>query len=67
MNNEHSNLSNVVSRRDKFAFTQWYKSLPKEQTAFMYQTFDTDEVRLQKLQDLYKRYLTEKGKLPPIK
>ena len=49
-----------LPRREIFAFQQWMKSLPKEQTLFLYQTFDLEEVRVQKLKDLYKRYKTEK-------
>jgi len=45
-----------IPRREIRAFSQWFKSLPKEQTSFLYQTFDSDEVRIQKLKDLYKQY-----------
>jgi hypothetical protein len=54
-----------LPRREIFAFTQWMKSLPKEQTVFLYQTFDAEEVRVEKLKDLYKRYQTEKSKKFP--
>lgn len=49
-----------IPRREIFAFLQWMRSLPKVQTVFLYQTFETEEVRLQKLKDLYNRYKTEK-------
>lgn len=51
-----------LPRREIFAFQQWMKSLPKEQTMFLYQTFDAEEVRVQKLKDLYNRYKTERNK-----
>lgn len=51
-----------IPRREVFAFLQWLKSLPKVQTLFLYQTFEAEEVRLQKLKDLYLRYQAEKGK-----
>lgn len=51
-----------IPRREVFAFLQWLKSLPKVQTLFLYQTFEVEEARLQKLKDLYQRYQTEKGK-----
>ena len=54
-----------VSRKEIFAFQQWFKSLPKEETAFLYQTFELESVRVKKLQDLYQRYKDEKlGNLP---
>ena len=56
----------TMPRREIFAFTQWMKSLPKEQTKFLYQTFDTEEVRAEKLRELHRRYLTEKSKKLPI-
>ena len=51
-----------LPRREIFSFQQWMKSLPKEQTLFLYQTFDVEEVRVQKLKDLYQRYKTERNK-----
>jgi len=51
-----------LGRREIHAFTQWLKSLPKEQTLFLYQTYEKDEVRNQKLIDLFARYQAEKSK-----
>lgn len=55
-----------MPRREIYAFTQWTKSLPKEETKFLYQTFDTEDVRAEKLRELHKRYLIEKAKKLPI-
>jgi hypothetical protein len=51
-----------LSRREVHAFQQWLKSLPKEQTLFLFQTYETEQARTQKLKDLYSRYQTEKSK-----
>ena len=49
-----------IPRREIRAFSQWFKSLPKGQTAFLYQTFDSEELRVNKLKELYKQYQTVK-------
>lgn len=51
-----------LGRREIHAFTQWLKSLPKEQTLFLYQTYEKEEVRNEKLIALFNLYQAEKAK-----
>jgi hypothetical protein len=50
-----------LGRREIHAFQQWLKSLPKEQTLFLYQTYEKEEVRNEKLIALFNRYQAEKS------
>jgi hypothetical protein len=51
-----------LSRKQISAFTQWLRTLPERETAFLYQSFEPEPIRIQKLKDLYQRYLEEKSK-----
>jgi len=58
------NLAPDIPRRDIYAFMQWLKGLPEEETSFLRQTFDTDEVRTEKLTAKWNQYQADKATLP---
>jgi hypothetical protein len=51
-----NSLVNSISRKDLADFQRWLKTLPWASTDFLYQTYFTEDVREQKLKDLYNRY-----------
>lgn len=51
-----NSLVNSISRKDLADFQRWLKTLPWTSTDFLYQTYFTEDVREQKLKDLYNRY-----------
>ena len=49
-----------LTRKEVSAFIQWLHSQPKNDTAFLHQTFETENVRMAKLMALYSKYKNEK-------
>ena len=46
-----------LNRIEMKKFQQWLKSLPLNETSFMRTTYEREEIRQQKLIDLYEKYL----------
>jgi hypothetical protein len=53
-----------VSRKELSAFQAWLKSLPWQETHFLFQTYFSEDIRQQKTLELYQRWLKIKD-LPP--
>lgn len=50
-----------LSRIELKNFQQWIKKLPLNETVFMRTTYEREEIREQKLVELYKRYKNEQS------
>jgi hypothetical protein len=46
-----------LSRTEMKKFQHWLKSLPSQETSFMRHTYEREEIRQQKLIELYEKYL----------